>query len=202
MTSCNWITQTEAARLRNVTPAAISDLLDRKRLRCKIVSGRRLVYRRDVLNFEPRAPGAPTRVMKEAAVSAINRTEWITQREAAQLRGITTSGIRTAAKRGRIRTLKHGRVSLVNRQDILNYQPRIDFRPRHGSQNTLPNLNPEDWITVAEAAHIRGVAQGTITTHATRKRIRSIKIGNTRLIYREDIINFHDKPRPGRPKNK
>jgi len=200
----NWITQTEAARLRKVTPAAIARLIKRGRLGSKMVAGRRLVYREDVLNFKSLSQEeTPTKSMREAALAVVDREEWITFREAANLRGITTSGIRTAVQRGRIRFLKKRGVPFVNKQDILNYRPRIDFRPKSGLLSALPRgAKPEDWITVAEAALVRGVSQSTITKHATRKRIRSIKAGDTRLVYREDVINFQDKPRPGRPKKK
>ena len=201
--SGDWVTQTEAARLRQVSPAAISLLLRRGRLRSKVIAGRRLIHRKDVLNFHPLARGRPTKSMREAALAVVDREEWITQKEAAKIRGITPNGIRTAVKRGRIRFLKKGDVSFVNKQDVLNYRPRIDFHPESGSQSALPvEANPKEWITVAEAARLRGVSQSMITKHATGNRIRSIKTGNTRLIYREDILNFKRKPGPGRPKKK
>ena len=161
------------------------------------------MHREDVLNFKSLAQETPTKSMREAALAVVDRKEWITIPEAAKLQGITTSGMRTAIKRGRIRCFKKGAVPFVKKQDVLNYRPRIDFHPESGSQNALPHdAKPEEWITVAEAARIRGINQGTITTHATSKRIRSIKTGDTRLIYREDIVNFKRKPRTSRPKKK
>lgn len=64
------------------------------------------------------------------------------------------------------------------------------------------NENPKDWITVAEAVRIRGASESMITTHATQKRIRSIKTGDTRLVYREDIVNFKRKPRTSQLKKR
>ncbi len=214
MSTCNsselskqgvWITQTEAAALRKVTTATIACLLRSKRLRSKMVAGRKLVHMEDVTNFKPLVTGVgrPSRSAKQTAMALINCEEWITQKEAAKLRQITVSGIQTAIKRGRIRVLRKNGIPFVNKQDVLNYRPRIDFHPESGLQNALPpGENPEDWITVAEAARIRSINQATITRHITRKRIRSIKTGDTRLVYREDIINFKAKPRPGRPKKK
>lgn len=46
------ISQTEAARLRGVSRAAISDLVRRGRLRSVEIAGRQLVYRSDVESFE------------------------------------------------------------------------------------------------------------------------------------------------------
>jgi hypothetical protein len=51
------ITQTEAARLRGVTRAAIGDLISRGRLRSAEMFGKTLVYRSEVLRFEKRSPG-------------------------------------------------------------------------------------------------------------------------------------------------
>ncbi len=197
-----WITQTEAARLRRVAFGTIASLLRRGRLRGKVVNGRQMVFREDVVTFKP-ATGRPSKDAMEAAVASVNRDQWVTQKEAAQLRGCTVHSIRGAIMNGRIRTLKSKGVVFVKKEDVLNYRPRIDFRPEVGPQSALPpGAKAEEWITVAEAARIRGVNQGTITGHVTSKRIRSVKTGDTRLVYREDIINFKRKPGPGRPKKK
>ena len=54
-----WITQAEAARLRNVTRQAIAKLVSNGRLRTVTVGGRSFVSRADVLAFEPNPPGRP-----------------------------------------------------------------------------------------------------------------------------------------------
>ncbi len=51
------ITQVDAARLRGVTRAAISYLVSTGRLRSKEMFGRKLVYRSEVLGFQPETPG-------------------------------------------------------------------------------------------------------------------------------------------------
>jgi excisionase family DNA binding protein len=53
------ISQTEAARLRGVTRAAIQDLVRRGRIRSVNVGGRALVYRSEVENYEKGEPGRP-----------------------------------------------------------------------------------------------------------------------------------------------
>ena len=200
-----WITQAEAARLRKVSSAAISRLLRQGRFRSKTVAGRCLVYERDVLDFKPRRRGVgrPSKSVMQAAEALVNRNEWITQTEAAKLRKLSLGAIEGAIGKGRIRTLKSNGVIFARKEDVLNYRPRIDFHPESPLQSILPSgATPEDWITVAEAARMRGVDQSTIITQAIRKRIRSIKKGRTRLVYREDILNFKRKPGPGRPKKK
>lgn len=53
------ITQAEAARIRGVTPASISELVSRGRLRSVEMFGKRLVYRSEVESFEPEHKGWP-----------------------------------------------------------------------------------------------------------------------------------------------
>ena len=58
------VSQSEAARLRGVTKAAINNLIKRGRLQTVEVAGRPLLYRHEVETFEPEAGGrgkkAPT----------------------------------------------------------------------------------------------------------------------------------------------
>jgi hypothetical protein len=53
------ITQAEAARIRNVTPASISELVARGRLRSVEMFGKKLVFRSEVESFEPERKGWP-----------------------------------------------------------------------------------------------------------------------------------------------
>lgn len=55
----DWISQAEAARLRNVSRQAIAQLVSNGRLRTLEIGGRSLVNRSDVLTFEPHPPGRP-----------------------------------------------------------------------------------------------------------------------------------------------
>lgn len=51
-----WITQTEAAKIRGVALPSITELINRGRLRSKTLYGKRLVSRMDVENFERAKP--------------------------------------------------------------------------------------------------------------------------------------------------
>lgn len=57
----DWITQSEAARLRGVTPAAINALIARGRLTTMEVAGITLVSRTEILNFQKDKPGPKPR---------------------------------------------------------------------------------------------------------------------------------------------
>jgi excisionase family DNA binding protein len=49
---------------------------------------------------------------------------WISQSEAARMRGVTRAAISALVKRNRLKTLKIGGKNLLNRADIENYQPQ------------------------------------------------------------------------------
>lgn len=61
MSSSDLITQAEAARLRGVTRAAISDLVKRGRLKVRVFGGVSFVSRREVLQYEPATGGRPVK---------------------------------------------------------------------------------------------------------------------------------------------
>jgi len=56
-----WISQSEAALLRGVSRQAIRALVKRARIRTLEVGGRTLVFKADVLSFEPLPVGRPPR---------------------------------------------------------------------------------------------------------------------------------------------
>jgi predicted HTH domain antitoxin len=53
MAKSELITQTEAARLKGMSLAAVNDLVRRGRWRSESVYGKRLVHKKDVDAFEP-----------------------------------------------------------------------------------------------------------------------------------------------------
>jgi hypothetical protein len=53
------ISQAEAARLRDVSRASISELIKRGRLTTIVIAGKVLVRRSEVLNFKELKPGRP-----------------------------------------------------------------------------------------------------------------------------------------------
>ena len=57
--SSDWISQSEAARLRGVSRQAISKLVRTGRLASIVIGGHTLVSRAEVVAFQPRAAGRP-----------------------------------------------------------------------------------------------------------------------------------------------
>jgi len=63
-------------------------------------------------------------------VEDVNPAEWISQAEAARIRGVTRQAIAKLVKSRRIRTLLIGGHILVNREDVLNFTRRPAGRRR------------------------------------------------------------------------
>jgi hypothetical protein len=54
-----WVSQSEAARLRGVTPQAIGRLIKKGRFRTLQIAGKVLLDRREVLNYKAKPTGRP-----------------------------------------------------------------------------------------------------------------------------------------------
>jgi excisionase family DNA binding protein len=69
---------------------------------------------------------------------SIDLSQWISQAEAARLRGVTRQAIAKLVKKGKLRILEIGGYSLVNRQEILEFKDGPAGRPRtkHGESTT------------------------------------------------------------------
>jgi excisionase family DNA binding protein len=61
------------------------------------------------------------------------------------------------------------------------------------STNTLKNINPEDWITQAEAARIRKVSRQAIHKLVRDSRLRVVDFGGVVLVNKSDVENFEAK---------
>ncbi len=56
--------------------------------------------------------------------------EWISQAEAARLRGVTRQAIAKLVKKGKVRTTVFGGHTFVNKSDVLSFTPSKAGRPR------------------------------------------------------------------------
>lgn len=56
--------------------------------------------------------------------------DWISQAEAARLRGVTRQAIGKLVAHGRLRTLEAGGRALVSRSEVLSYEPKPAGRPK------------------------------------------------------------------------
>ena len=61
---------------------------------------------------------------------SISPSDWISQAEAAQLRGVSRQAISKLVRKGRLKSMVIGGHTLVSRADVLLFQPRTAGRPR------------------------------------------------------------------------
>jgi excisionase family DNA binding protein len=159
-----WISQSEAARLRGVTRAAISALVKRNRLKTLKIGGKNLLNRADIENYQPQPrgpkpkvrhkevestplpdPRASTAKQSESSISSkknerVNRLrilteksqqsvkpgDWISQAEAARIRGVSQPAIVNLIRRGRLTTVNMAGRTVVLRSEVENFiaQPK------------------------------------------------------------------------------
>ena len=68
---------------------------------------------------------------------------WISQSEAARLRGVSREAIYNLVKKNRLKTLKVGGKTLVNRIEIENYRPRLPGpKPKKKKRNEVESTPP------------------------------------------------------------
>jgi excisionase family DNA binding protein len=166
-----WISQSEAARLRGVTRAAISALVKRNRLKTLKIGGKNLLNRADIENYQPQTRGpkpkerhkevestpppdrrASTAKQSESRISSkknqnINRLnistikyqqsvkpgDWISQAEAARIRGVSQQAIVNLIRRGRLTTVNMAGRTVVLRSEVENFmaQPKGGRPPKN-----------------------------------------------------------------------
>ena len=61
---------------------------------------------------------------------SIAPADWISQAEAAQLRGVSRQAIAKLVRKGRLKSMVIGGHTFVNRADVLSFQRRAAGRPR------------------------------------------------------------------------
>jgi excisionase family DNA binding protein len=54
-----WVSQSEAARIRGVSPQAIGRLIQKGRFRTLLIGGKVLLNRREVQKYKPKKTGRP-----------------------------------------------------------------------------------------------------------------------------------------------
>jgi excisionase family DNA binding protein len=60
------------------------------------------------------------------------------------------------------------------------------------------NIKPEEWVSQAEAARIRGVSRQAIARLVKKGRFRTLEMGGRHLLRRRDVERYRAEP-PGRP---
>ena len=65
----------------------------------------------------------------------ISASDWISQAEAAHLRGVSRQAISKLVRKGRLRAIVIGGHTLVSRADVLSFRPRGAGRPRSDAES-------------------------------------------------------------------
>jgi predicted DNA-binding protein (UPF0251 family) len=78
------------------------------------------------------------RVIKTTSFSKDNLVadKWISQAEAARIRGVSPQAIGRLLNKGRFRTLQIGGRILLDRREVENYKPKRTGRPRKRTHST------------------------------------------------------------------
>ena len=74
----------------------------------------------------------------------IDASAWISQSEAARLRGVSREAIYNLVKKNRFTTFKIGDKTLINREDVENYHPQPSGRKPKKRLNEVESAPPHD----------------------------------------------------------
>ena len=144
-----WVSKSEAARLRGISRQAIWELVKRGRL-VAAVYGRRMYLRRsDVLNFKHRKKGGHYRVPAAEVISRLKKKrldpgKWFSMTEAAYELGLTHQVISDLIRRGRLRALSSDGKTLILRSSLENFKqqrpaPDPSFFPKPARKRSKRN---------------------------------------------------------------
>src|SRR5580765_3279103 len=131
--SNEWILKSEVARLRGVSRQAIWELVRRKRLGTTVFAGKVYLQKSEVMSFtrRPRGPASmyvnresfPEKKGKPNIKKGPDPALWISQVEAAEIRGITRQAIADLVRRGYFRTREYAGKTLVLRSQVKSFKP-------------------------------------------------------------------------------
>jgi predicted DNA-binding protein (UPF0251 family) len=76
--------------------------------------------------------------------STFDASAWISQSEAARLRGVSRQAIASLAKKNRFKTLNIGGKDLVNRMDVINYQNQPRGPKTREKHKEIESTPPQD----------------------------------------------------------
>ena len=150
--------------------------------------------------------------MKNSPINDENLEDYISQAEAARIRGVPQQAIANLIRRGRLSVIKVAGRTVVLRSEVESFVPRPQGRPSKETQaRTRPLKKPSDvierktrgkYISQAEAARIRAISQEAIADLIRRNRLTAVVVAGRTLVLRNEIEAFVAKPNLGRPSQK
>jgi excisionase family DNA binding protein len=129
----DWISKSEAARLRGVSRQAIWELVRRGRLKSFRFGGRMYLSRTEVMGFERRArgPSSEAYIMEEVVrlkKKKIDPTKWISLVGAAHDLGVTRQVVGDLIRRRRFRTMTIGSKMLIQRSGLEKFKQQQGWK--------------------------------------------------------------------------
>ena len=128
-----YISQTQAARIAGISRQSVANLVRRGYFTAKVVAGRVLILRSEAEAFVPRPKGRPrketsaTKVHLKKLVEIFNRglsKEYISQAEAARIRGVSQQAIANLIRRGKLNPVVVAGRTLVLRSEVEAFVPQ------------------------------------------------------------------------------
>ncbi len=132
-----YISQAEAARIIGISKQSVAKLIGRGRFTTQAVAGRLVLLRSQVASYVAKPTGRPSKksLTEKAArkklpknVVSSNLAEYISQAEAARIRGVTQQAIDNLVKKSRFQTMRIGGRTLLSRSDVEAFQPTMPGR--------------------------------------------------------------------------
>lgn len=124
-----WVSKSEAARLRGVSRQAIWELVKRGRLSTFVLNGRTYLKRADVLRFRHDRRGPYARVPAAEVISRFNAEKynpahWLSLSEAASALNITHPAMADLIRKRRFKTIVIADKILVSRPGVQKFKSR------------------------------------------------------------------------------
>ena len=141
----NYISQAEAARVIGTTTHTVSHLARGGHFTTKVVAGRILVLRSEVEKYVPRPQGRPPK--REVAHKEPSKTihkedskKYLSQAEAARLRGVSKQAIAALIQRGRLTPVEVAGRIVVLRSEIEGFvaRPKFGNPPKKATSKKAP----------------------------------------------------------------
>jgi len=130
LNTSEWISKSEAARLRGVSRQAIWELVKRGRLRPAMVKGRAYLKRAEVLNFKYGKRRPYSRIPAAELLTRLDLkkkydlSQWLSLTEAAHALRISPQAITDLIRRRRLKTLVVAERTLISRAGMEKLKPR------------------------------------------------------------------------------
>jgi excisionase family DNA binding protein len=149
-----------------------------------------------------------TKYLRNESTNRTDLEDYVSQAQAARIRGVSQQAIADLIRRGRLTTVRVADRILVLRSEAEAFvaQPRTGrpLKQKKAKKSTAKThkQGPKEYISRAEAARIRGVSQPAIVDLIRRGRLKTVAVAGKSLLFRSEVEAFVPQGRTGRPPKK